>query len=107
MMHDMSLTEKHVVFYDLPVTFDTQQAATMTVPRGLRLPARMHVVGVDRPRPHSGPGVAPAAKWYRTTDVSRTRGTQVSRQDRSDAARRGTTPTSAGSTSNRATSSTR
>ena len=41
MMHDMSLTEKHVVFYDLPVTFDAAQAATMTVPRGLRLPARM------------------------------------------------------------------
>jgi carotenoid cleavage oxygenase len=41
MMHDISLTEKHVVFYDLPVTFDTRQAATMTVPRGLRLPARL------------------------------------------------------------------
>jgi carotenoid cleavage oxygenase len=41
MMHDMSLTEKHVVFYDLPVTFDARQAASMTVPRGLRLPARL------------------------------------------------------------------
>ncbi|MDZ4265976.1 MAG: carotenoid oxygenase family protein, partial [Mycobacterium sp.] len=41
MMHDFSLTERHVVFYDLPVTFDAQQAATMTVPRGLRLPARL------------------------------------------------------------------
>jgi len=41
MMHDMSLTEKHIVFYDLPVTFDAHQAATMSVPRGLRLPARM------------------------------------------------------------------
>ena len=25
MMHDMSLTEKHVVFYDLPVTFDADR----------------------------------------------------------------------------------
>jgi carotenoid cleavage dioxygenase len=41
MMHDFSLTERYVVFYDLPVTFDTRQAAEMTVPRGLRLPARL------------------------------------------------------------------
>ncbi len=41
MMHDFSLTERHVVFYDLPVTFDTRQAATMAVPRALRLPARL------------------------------------------------------------------
>jgi carotenoid cleavage dioxygenase len=41
MMHDFSLTEGHVVFYDLPVTFDARQAATMTVPAGLRLPARL------------------------------------------------------------------
>jgi carotenoid cleavage oxygenase len=41
MMHDMSLTERHVVFYDLPVTFDTAQAAEMTAPRGLRLPTRL------------------------------------------------------------------
>jgi carotenoid cleavage dioxygenase len=41
MMHDFSLTERYVVFYDLPVTFDVRQATTMTVPRGLRLPARL------------------------------------------------------------------
>jgi carotenoid cleavage dioxygenase len=41
MMHDFSLTERHVVFYDLPVTFDVRQAASMTVPRALRLPARL------------------------------------------------------------------
>ena len=41
MMHDFSLTERHVVFYDLPVTFDAGQAAAMAVPRGLRLPARL------------------------------------------------------------------
>ena len=41
MMHDFSLTEQHVVFYDLPVTFDIRRAAAMTVPRALRLPARL------------------------------------------------------------------
>ena len=32
MMHDMSLTEKYVVFYDLPVTF-SPKAATVGAPR--------------------------------------------------------------------------
>ncbi|MCH9732082.1 MAG: carotenoid oxygenase family protein [Actinomycetia bacterium] len=41
MMHSFSLTERHVVFYDLPVTFDAAQFAAMAVPRGLRLPARL------------------------------------------------------------------
>ncbi|MCG7597108.1 carotenoid oxygenase family protein [Mycobacterium sp. C3-094] len=41
MMHDFSLTERYVVFYDLPVTFDVEQAVEMTVPRALRLPARL------------------------------------------------------------------
>ncbi len=41
MMHDFSLTENHVIFYDLPVTFDARQVAEASVPRGLRLPARL------------------------------------------------------------------
>ncbi|WP_158880673.1 carotenoid oxygenase family protein [Amycolatopsis anabasis] len=41
MMHDFSLTEKHVVFYDLPVTFDPAQAVTGTVPALLRRPAQL------------------------------------------------------------------
>ncbi|MDG4666097.1 carotenoid oxygenase family protein [Mycobacterium sp. 236(2023)] len=41
MMHDFSLTERHVVIYDLPVTFDARKAAAITVPRNLRLPARL------------------------------------------------------------------
>ncbi|MBO0819597.1 MAG: carotenoid oxygenase family protein [Nocardiopsaceae bacterium] len=32
MMHDFSLTEKHVVVYDLPVTFDPCQAAEVAMP---------------------------------------------------------------------------
>ncbi|GLU45667.1 carotenoid oxygenase family protein [Nocardiopsis ansamitocini] len=41
MMHDFSLTEKHVVFYDLPVTFDVDQALPATVPRNLRAPVKL------------------------------------------------------------------
>ncbi|MCV7316302.1 carotenoid oxygenase family protein [Mycolicibacillus parakoreensis] len=43
MMHDFSLTENHVVLYDLPVTFDAQQVVEATVPRALRLPARLMI----------------------------------------------------------------
>ncbi|WP_197499101.1 carotenoid oxygenase family protein, partial [Mycobacterium sp. E3298] len=41
MMHDFSLTEKYVVIYDLPVTFDPVQALPQTMPRWLGLPARL------------------------------------------------------------------
>ncbi|MBB5915832.1 carotenoid cleavage dioxygenase [Nocardia transvalensis] len=41
MMHDFSLTEKYVIFYDLPVTLDPGLSAEMAVPRALRLPARL------------------------------------------------------------------
>ncbi|TDZ91478.1 carotenoid oxygenase family protein [Mycobacteroides salmoniphilum] len=41
MMHDFSLTEKHVIIYDLPVNFDTKQAVRMTLPGPLRKPAEI------------------------------------------------------------------
>lgn len=41
MMHAFSLTRNHVVLYDLPVTFDARQAVEVSVPRPLRLPARL------------------------------------------------------------------
>src|ERR1700744_3669696 len=44
MMHDFSLTEKYVVIYDLPVTFDPVQllpASVLRAPRWLQLPARL------------------------------------------------------------------
>ncbi|HEY3895351.1 MAG TPA: carotenoid oxygenase family protein [Pseudonocardiaceae bacterium] len=41
MMHEFSLTENHVVFYDLPVVFDPRQAVEVAVPRALRTPARL------------------------------------------------------------------
>ena len=36
MMHDFSLTEKYVVIYDLPVTFDPVQVLPTTMPRWMR-----------------------------------------------------------------------
>jgi carotenoid cleavage dioxygenase len=39
MMHDFSLTEKHVIFYDLPVTFDTKRVVREFVPAPMRIPA--------------------------------------------------------------------
>jgi carotenoid cleavage dioxygenase len=41
MMHDFSLTESHVVFYDLPVTFDARKAVRASTPRFLRGPAQL------------------------------------------------------------------
>ncbi len=41
MMHDFSLTEKYVVIYDLPVTFDAMQVLPAKMPRWLDLPARL------------------------------------------------------------------
>ncbi|MDQ2627697.1 MAG: carotenoid oxygenase family protein [Actinomycetota bacterium] len=41
MMHDFSLTEKYVVVYDLPVTFDPIQVLPVNLPRRLQAPARL------------------------------------------------------------------
>jgi carotenoid cleavage dioxygenase len=41
MMHDFSLTENYVVFYDLPVTFDAEQSVPVSVPSMLRTPAKL------------------------------------------------------------------
>ncbi len=41
MMHDFSLTDKYVVIYDLPVTFDPVQVLPASVPRWLQPPARL------------------------------------------------------------------
>ncbi|MBO0866834.1 MAG: carotenoid oxygenase family protein, partial [Mycobacterium sp.] len=41
MMHDFSLTDKYVVIYDLPVTFDPLEVLPASVPRWLQLPARL------------------------------------------------------------------
>lgn len=41
MMHDFSLTEKYVVVYDLPVTFDSGQVLPVHAPRWIKAPARL------------------------------------------------------------------
>jgi carotenoid cleavage dioxygenase len=41
MMHDFSLTDKYVVLYDLPVTFDPVQVVPASVPGWLGAPARL------------------------------------------------------------------
>jgi carotenoid cleavage oxygenase len=41
MMHDFSLTDKYVVIYDLPVTFDPMQVLPAKIPPWLALPARL------------------------------------------------------------------
>lgn len=41
MMHDFSLTEKYVVVYDLPVTFDAGSVLPVSVPGWLKAPARL------------------------------------------------------------------
>lgn len=41
MMHDFSLTDKYVVVYDLPVTFDAVQVLPVNAPRWLKAPARL------------------------------------------------------------------
>ncbi|MGD1111171.1 MAG: carotenoid oxygenase family protein [Mycobacterium sp.] len=46
MMHDFSLTDKYVVIYDLPVTFDPVQVMPASVPRWLQAPARLVVQSV-------------------------------------------------------------
>ncbi|WP_421842142.1 carotenoid oxygenase family protein [Mycobacterium sp.] len=46
MMHDFSLTDKYVVVYDLPVTFDPVQVVPATVPHWLQRPARLVVQSI-------------------------------------------------------------
>ncbi len=41
MMHDFSLTDKYVVIYDLPVTFDVVQTLPADMPGWLSMPARL------------------------------------------------------------------
>jgi len=46
MMHDFSLTEKYVVFYDLPVTFDVDKVVRTQIPALLRAPAKLVLAGL-------------------------------------------------------------
>ncbi len=78
MMHDMSLTEKHVVFYDLPVTFDARHGRHDDRAARAAAACATDVVGVDRPGPHPGSGRRPGSRAVRApTGGSRTRGTRA------------------------------
>ncbi len=68
MMHDFSLTENYVIFYDLPVTFDPRQAAQISVPRLLRLPVRLMLSAMVGRVPLPNP---PAARTHRVPRVRR------------------------------------
>ena len=109
MMHDLSLTERYVVFYDLPVTFDAAPGRRDGgAARALRLPARLLLSAlIGRVRipdpiaarlPSGNPDRPPIPVLVES---------EVSRSDRRHAANGRPTPTCGGSTSSRATSSTR
>lgn len=61
MMHDFALTEKYVVIYDLPVTFDKAVAAR-AMPRPMRLPARAALSLIIGRNPLPDPVVARIAR---------------------------------------------
>lgn len=62
MMHDFSLTEKYVVVYDLPVTFDPSAAVPDSVPRWLQRPARTMLQVLAGRVPVPGPVAARIAR---------------------------------------------
>ena len=107
MMHDFSLTERHVVFYDLPVTFDSRQAATMAVPRGLRLPARLLLSALIGRVRIPDPIAARRPDGTHRTEDSRTRGIRNTLRALASCHAREARAMCAGSMSSRATSSIR
>src|SRR6201999_1847816 len=55
MMHDFSLTDKYVVLYDLPVTFDPVQVLPKKMPKWMRHPAQLVAQAVVGQVPVPGP----------------------------------------------------
>jgi carotenoid cleavage oxygenase len=68
MMHDFSLTDKYVVLYDLPVTFDPAQVMPASVPRWLQLPARLAIQSVIGRVRIPGPIAAMATRGQRVAE---------------------------------------
>nr|WP_026196891.1 carotenoid oxygenase family protein [Sciscionella marina] len=62
MMHDFSLTDRYVVLYDLPVTFDSRQVVQATVPSLLRWPAQLMLSALVGRVPIPDPIAAMAAR---------------------------------------------
>ena len=101
MMHDFSLTERHVVFYDLPVTFDpVRHGRADGAPRGCGCPpgwcwSRWSAAFASPTRSRCSSTATPR----RPTPDARSRGTRIPRPRRGDASRGRRMPTCAGSTS--------
>ncbi len=110
MMHDFSLTENHVVFYDLPVLFDTDPVREL-----LAAPVRGHgQMERGQVRRQAADAATPIAKFFATQmlgsaspELPLPLGPELSGARRRHAPRRRPRRTSAGSTSSPATSSTR
>jgi len=68
MMHDFSLTDKYVVLYDLPVTFDPVQVMPASVPRWLQLPARLAIQSLIGRVRIPGPIAAMASRGQRVAE---------------------------------------
>jgi carotenoid cleavage dioxygenase len=68
MMHDFSLTDKYVVLYDLPVTFDPVQVMPASVPRWLQLPARLAIQSLIGRVRIPGPIAAMASRGQRAAE---------------------------------------
>lgn len=107
MMHDFSLTEKYVVIYDLPVTFDPTEIIPVTVPRWLRAPARLVLqsLAAGSGCPVRSPRGSTATRG--PSRRSRSPGTRTTRRASACCRARPTPRPSGGSTSTRATCSTR
>ena len=106
-MHDFSLTDKYVVIYDLPVTFDPVQVCPRKCRRWLQLPARLALQSlVGRVRVPS-PIAAMINRNRKPATGCRTPGTATIRRASGSCPAKAATVTCAGSTSNPATSTTR
>ena len=68
MMHDFALTENYVVLYDLPVVFDKRMAVA-SMPRAMRLPARLMMAAIIGRNPLPDPVIARIARGAAEGDI--------------------------------------
>ncbi|OOK65549.1 retinal pigment epithelial membrane family protein [Mycobacterium kansasii] len=107
MMHDFSLTDKYVVIYDLPVTFDVSQVLPAKLPRWLSLPAQLVMQALIGHVRVPGPIAAMMNRNPSRLIACPTPGTPTIRPASESCPETAAMRTSGGSTSNPATSITR